>query len=137
MKRDRVGEWWTSLPDGPYTCQGCGRIDSKTHVQPQYPARDLPGLGALCVLCIGAENLRRKQARKQYLGSLDRCSLCTRRGTYKVGGAGVLMCGRHMKAAKREWWRTYGGNPMPWLEPPALSPEQTKELARKGARKCP
>lgn len=88
--------WWEAQPQGPYACQDCGRVDSKSYVQPQ------PEGGALCGPCIGKRNEAAREARKAQLAALPRCEVtgCKCRGNFRVAGV-ALLCGRHLSAAKR------------------------------------
>ena len=85
------------------TCHDCGTVGPEWEVQLQHPyyMDGIEGL-ALCVPCINDRNLRANEARKKQIADLPRCEVpgCTRRGTWRMGYARVLLCGRHSAKVK-------------------------------------
>ena len=85
-----------------YSCHECGKTDTGYYVQPQHPfyMNGLEGL-ALCADCIARHNVEYREKRKAQLAEEPRCSVegCKRRGNWKA--CGVLLCGHHLKNAKR------------------------------------
>jgi hypothetical protein len=80
---------------------------------------------------MNAAHRKYREERKAQLAALPRCQVpgCKARGTWNAGSADgpVLMCGRHLKAAQREFQRKYAG-PI-WLPSPTPSAETLLKMA--------
>ncbi len=93
--------WWAAQPRGQRTCADCGRTGDSAYVQPQHPFfADGRDDVARCADCISARNAKITADHKAKLAAMPRCELegCTRRGTFHVGHARVLLCGWHKRA---------------------------------------
>lgn len=126
-------EWWDAQPDAQI-CSDCGKTGHKAYIQPQWPGfwkhtpeADRPA--ALCGNCIGLRNELARRNRKRQLDAMPRCEVpaCNRRGSWKVGTCGALLCGAHKKAL----FRAFVGSPV-WLPMPQLSREDVIRIAGKG-----
>jgi len=103
--------WWSMQPQtGDATCTYCGKVGPVAYVQPQHPFYAEGREGAFrCTDCYNATVGRSRAQRKAELAAEPRCEVsgCRRRGNWRA--AGVLLCGRHLKAAQREHTRVTGG----------------------------
>lgn len=130
--------WWEAQPKGPRTCTDCGKTDDAAYVQPQHPYYASGRTGeARCTDCITAANKRSREARREELRAAPHCQVgqCEQRGAFRVGGAAVLMCGRHKKQAERAHNRNMesmpGGMAL-FMAPPAYSAETLLAMAERG-----
>ena len=96
--------WWdTQQQTGDATCTYCGKVGSVHYVQPQHPYYAEGREGTYrCTDCVAKANVEARAARKAQLAAEPRCEVagCSRRGSWRA--MGVLLCGAHLKAAKRE-----------------------------------
>ena len=99
--------WYATQPQtGDVTCTYCGTVGPVHHIQPQHPFYVEGREGVFrCMACHNAAIAGRRAERKAQLAAEPRCEVagCRRRGNWRTGG--VLLCGRHMKAAQREHTR--------------------------------
>lgn len=103
-----LNRWYRAQPRGNYTCRECGHVGPDWQVQPQHPYW---GGGARCTDCLNRAIYAARAARRAQLAAEPRCQVpgCRRRGSYKVGGGGLLMCGAHLKRAQAGAARAAGG----------------------------
>ncbi len=131
-------DWYEAQPEHQ-ECRRCPAVGSKASIQPQWDfRRDRAGDGALCTDCITALNREADVRRKAVLAGLPRCEVCVvlgrkkpRRGSWNAlttdgSGLKVLMCGEHLKAAKRGHARTAGSI---WLPGPPVTAGMLKRFA--------
>lgn len=102
-------QWWADQPARDRTCTDCGRTGPQAYIQPQHPyyAQGREGT-ARCAECITAANARIRAEHKAKLALAPRCEVagCAARGTWRFLAGGLLLCGRHRNALKRNHERT-------------------------------
>jgi hypothetical protein len=112
MKTPKAYRTWIDAQPEQQTCADCGKTGPSYHVQPQWNWAKGSGGGplgyALCSDCINARNRQHDAEHKAALALEPRCEVegCTKRGTYNVGHEPTLLCGWHLRAARKNLYKS-------------------------------
>ena len=102
-----TGDCWTGPIDG--VCSSCGksgRVEQLARYKADEEVERYQKFS--CTDCLNARSREWKAERKAQLAAEPRCQVpgCRMRGTWRAGSVDqVLLCGRHLKAAKAEHYK--------------------------------